>query len=80
MTQQWCVVKPCVALADSPHVPYLCRAHDAMGALARRDWENAHGFHLPVLVPVDCGRIVYQRPDGSRFSMSASGPVEEPRL
>jgi hypothetical protein len=56
---QWCVVKACIALADSPDAPWFCRAHEAMGALRRRDWENAHGFYLPVLVPVTT-RVEYE--------------------
>lgn len=71
--QQWCVVRGCVALADGRHEPFLCRTHEAMTKAERRQWSDEHSFNLPVLVPVDDGRIVYQRPDGSRYRIGVGG-------
>jgi hypothetical protein len=78
--QQWCVVRGCVALADSKDVPWLCAIHGAMSQTERRQWSDEHAFNLPVLKAVDGGRVVYQRPDGSCYTLGETGErIEEPR-
>jgi hypothetical protein len=78
--RQWCVVRSCVALADSPDVPYLCRIHEAMGRVERVRWSQEHSFNLPVLRPVTDGRIVYQRSDGSCFRIGPDGEAIEEKF
>lgn len=52
MTEQWCVTRGCVALADSPVIPFFCRVHGAMTISEREEWSREHSFQAPVLQPV----------------------------
>jgi hypothetical protein len=78
VSQQWCVVRGCVALADDPHVPYLCRIHTSMTKPERDAWSREHSFQMPVLRSVHAG-IEFQRADGSVYGYDHDGKVYEGR-
>lgn len=58
--RQWCVVRGCVALADSPHVPFLCRIHGTMTRAERDAWSREHSFQKWDLQRV-ITRLEYER-------------------
>lgn len=75
--EQWCVVRGCVALADSPAVPYLCRIHGGMSKRERDEWSDQHSWQWPVKWKSILTRIEFQRKDGSVYGYDDDGQKYE---
>jgi hypothetical protein len=52
MDRQWCLVRGCVALADSTFVPWFCQIHGRMNSEQREAWSREHLFPASGIHPV----------------------------